>query len=301
MPLDIFLNRMSHYMYMHLDIYRRSRHRGPSSRALKGTPMDTEDTQNNDENRGDSIRPFGYWLRTLDALITTEFDKALEGEGVTRRDWMVLNVIAGDVDAPGFAERLARKGKRLRGLEQRGWATETGDGSWVLTDEGRAAKERLGAVVDGVRARVAGAVAPEDYATTVASLEAIARALGWDENARMPRSGFGQSFGRGFGRGFGPGPFGPDIHHGYGPNLHRGFRPGFGPGGGPTAMPDDEHCGHGHHGEHGHDPGHGHRGEPGGFGHTHRGRSHHGGGQGRGGERAYERGFVAGFAHGREV
>ena len=80
MPLDIFLKPMSHYIYMHLDIYRRSRHRGPSSRALKGTTMDTEDTQNNDENRGDSIRPFGYWLRTLDALITTEFDKALQGD-----------------------------------------------------------------------------------------------------------------------------------------------------------------------------------------------------------------------------
>jgi hypothetical protein len=270
--------------------------------------MDTEDSQNNDESGGDSIRPLGYWLRTVDALITTEFARAFDGEGVTRRDWMLLNMIAGDVDAPGFAENLARKGKRLRGLEQRGWVDETGDGSWVLTDEGRAAKERLGAIVEGVRARVAGAVPPEDYATTVASLEAIARALGWDENARMPRPGFGRGFGRAFGRGFGPGPFGHDIHHDFGPNLHKGFRPGFGPGGGPTAMPDDAYCGHGHRADHSHEPEHGHRGdhgrhrEHGGFGYPHHERhNHRGRGQGRGGERAYERGFDAGFARGREV
>jgi hypothetical protein len=260
--------------------------------------MDTEDTENNDETPEGGSRPLGYWLRTVDALISTEFAKAFDGEGVTRRDWMLLNVLAGEVDAPGFAERLARKGKRLRGLEQRGWVEETGDGSWVLTDEGRAAKERLGAIVDGVRSRVAGAVPPEDYATTVASLEAIARALGWDENARMPGPGFGRGFGRAFGRGFGPGPFGHDIHHDFGPNLHRGFRPGFGPGGGPTAMPDDEHCGHGHHSEHGHQQ-HGHHTDHGGFGHgRHR---HHGTSEGQGGERAYERGFDAGFARGREA
>ena len=84
--------------------------------------------------------------------------------------------------AAGLRERFARKGKRLRNLEERGWTEEPGDGTWVLTDEGRAAKERLGAIVDGIRSRVAGAVSPEDFATTMASLEAIARELGWDES-----------------------------------------------------------------------------------------------------------------------
>ena len=149
---------------------------------------------------------------------------------------MLLNVVAGDVDAPGFAERLARKGKRLRGLEQRGWVEETGDGTWILTDEGRAAKERLGAIVDGIRSRVAGAVSPEDFATTLASLEAIARELGWDENERMPwtasaaasAAGSDGASVAGSAR-LGPG-FGHDIHHDFGPNLHKGFRPGLRPG-----------------------------------------------------------------------
>ena len=66
---------------------------------------------------------------------------------------MLLNALAGDID-PALAERLARRPKRMRGLEARGWAEERGDGTWVLTDEGRAAKERLGAAVDGIRSRV---------------------------------------------------------------------------------------------------------------------------------------------------
>ena len=94
-------------------------------------------------------RPLGYWLRTVDRLITDEFASALADEEVTRRDWMLLNAVSGDVDVPGLAERLARKGKRLAGLEKRGWVDQAGDGTWTLTDEGRAAKERIGAIVDG--------------------------------------------------------------------------------------------------------------------------------------------------------
>ena len=209
----------------------------------------TDNTENSDnsanegaENVGADRRPIGYWLRTVDAFITREFARAFDDEGVSRRDWMLLNVVSGDVDAPGFAERLARKGKRLRGLEQRGWVEEAGDGTWTLTDEGRAAKERLGAVVDGIRSRVAGAVSPEDFATTIASLEAIARELGWDEDERGPwagfgrgfgrgfRPGFGRGFGEGFGPGFGPRGFGPEMRHGFGPGARHGFGEGFGPG-----------------------------------------------------------------------
>jgi len=96
-----------------------------------------------------------------------------------------------------------------------------------------------GGDIDAVRARVSGAVSPEDYATTVAALEAIARELGWDE------SHAGHGSGRGERHGFGPGAHG---HRGFGPDA--GFGRGFGPG-----------FGHGHHGR-GFGPGergHGHR------------------------------------------
>ena len=274
------------------------------------------------EDRGTDGRPLGYWLRAVDALLTHEFAKAFEAEGVTRRDWMLLHVLSGDVEAPGIAERLARKGKRLRGLEDRGWVVEI-DGAWALTDEGRAATERLGSVVGDLRSRVSGAVSPEDYATTMASLEAIARELGWDENTNgrgFGRRGLGRPpFGRrGFGPGFdgagfekggsGPGPMHPGYRDGFGPNLHRGFPSPWGPGHGPDAHHEPAehadgghaHGGHGHGGEHGH-AGHAHGGhcEPGHRGHGGHGRGHHR--RGRHAERAYERGFDAGFARGREA
>ncbi|MEZ3160791.1 hypothetical protein AB1K54_09635 [Microbacterium sp. BWT-B31] len=245
-------------------------------------------------------RPLGFWLRAVDGLITRAFAEAFAGEGVTRRDWMVLNVLSGDVDAPALRDRLARKGKRLRDLEDRGWVDQQGDGTWVLTDEGRAAKERLGAVVDGIRQRVAGAVPPEHYATTIASLEAIARELGWNPESGAERGPWGRRFGRG--RRFSP-SFGPS-----GRGLRPEFRPGFGPGFAPGFAQWAENgrgCGEGWgayserhsdgcrgHGAHAHGHGRSHHGH----GHDHR--DQHGHGHGDHAEHAYERGFDAGYARG---
>ncbi len=278
------------------------------------------DTTSPDEQGGPQ-RPLGYWLRLVDGLLSREFATAFEGEGVTRREWMLLNAHSGDIDAPGLSERLARKGgKRLRRLEQLGWAEEQGDGTWVLTDAGREARERLGAAVSGIRSRVSGAVSPEDYATTVASLEAIARDLGWDENQPFPRAGgfgpgrfgpggfgpggFGPGgFGPGgFGSGrFGPGGFGPwpgraDLRFGWGPNRHHGFAPG-GHGHAGHRHAGHGHAGHGDLGHHGHAHGehrHGHAGHHahGEHRHGHAGHGH----RGHKAQRAYERGFAAGFS-----
>ena len=278
-------------------------------------------------------KPLGYWLRTVDALLSREFATAFESTGAGRRDWMILNMLSGEVEAPGFAARLARKGKRLQGLADRGWVEQLGDGTWTLTDEGGAAQARLGEVVDGIRSRVSGAVSAEDYAITMASLEAMARELGWDENAPKVWRGFRPGFGprgggggrggfpgrAGFGpwaRGGRPDPVDGEIRDGSGRNRHHGFRPGFGPGGpGVTGTPEDGFdpsasnttCGHAQGpGEHGFGErgfgergfgAHGHR-----DGHREDGRGRGGFRPGRGGqgaERAFERGFDAGFTRGR--
>lgn len=233
-------------------------------------------------------RPLGFWLRTVDALLDRAFADALEKDDASRRDWMLLNAVDGTVDAPWLIERLARRSGRARRLAERGWIAET-DGGWTLTDDGRAAKDRLGGIVDGIRERVAGAVSPEDLATTLASLEAIARELGWDENrpfdaARDAHRRFGRH-GHRFGSGFdapgfpgapgfaGAAGFGPERRfgprHGFGPGFdpRRGFGPGFDPRRGVAG----EDCAE--------------RGPRG--GHRH------------GGEAAFERGFSAGFAQGR--
>ncbi|MBD3757960.1 MAG: hypothetical protein IE924_07750 [Microbacterium sp.] len=168
-------------------------------------------------------------------------------------------------------------GKKLRPLIERGWVAEDGDG-WTLTDEGRAAKERLGEIVAGIRARVAATVSDEDFATTLATLEAIATELGWDPDEWMP-------LGRGFGRG----------RRGFRPEFGRGFRAGhevfgphFGEGYGHEADRECDHGGPRHDGPHGqrhHGEVHGH----------YRGHGDHAA------QHAYERGFDAGFSRGAEA
>ncbi|MBS0023711.1 MarR family winged helix-turn-helix transcriptional regulator [Microbacterium paraoxydans] len=252
-------------------------------------------------------RPFGYWLKAVDRLMAAEFAAAFDGEGITRRDWRLLNVVDGtaDHDRPLNPHKLHR-------LIDRGWVTADGEG-WALTDDGRAAKERLGALVDGIRAKVVDAVPAEDLDTTLASLEAIARAFGWEEGTPLPRT-HRDPRGHRHRRGFGfPGPFGRHdfgprsfAEHGSGP---RSFGHGFGEHGFDRHGLDgrDDH-GRGHdHGRggfgHGHDPRgfderHGHAAPEGPCGHGHR----HG--HGRPGERrarhAFERGFDAGFQRGRD-
>lgn len=86
----------------------------------------------------------------------------------------------------------------------RGWVTIGADGI-TLTDAGRDAHAALRTKVEAVRQTVADAVSPEDLATTLASLESIARAFGWDEasaHEHGPRGRFGRGP-RGHRSGFG--------------------------------------------------------------------------------------------------
>jgi hypothetical protein len=304
--------------------------------------MNSEDTDSTPSDEGtpgtapegvpSDRRPLGYWLRAVDGLITREFAAAFDGADIDRRDWMLLNALSGGAPLPALAERFVRKGKRLRNLAERGWVEENGDGTWTLTEEGRAARTQLGETVDGIRSRVAGAVSPEDYATTTASLDAIARELGWEEGQRMPRgfgrgrgfgAGFRPDFGPGFRGGFAPGfrggpGFGPGFRHGFGPERHEAHGHGFGheahghgfgheahghgfaperhEAHGEGHAPRGAHC-HPHH-EHGSHEHGAHR--HGGRGHGHGGRGH-GERSGRSVQRAYERGFDAGFSRGRSA
>ena len=237
--------------------------------------MNTSESQ----NPAHTSRPFGYWLKAADRLMAAEFATAFEGEHATRRDWRLLNIVDGTVSA-----HRPLNDHKLHRLVERGWVARDGDG-WTLTDDGRAAKDRLGAIVDGIRSKVTDAVSAEEMATTLAALEKIARAFGWDEETPLPRGrrhGFG---GRGHGRrqGF-PRGFGRDTHDGEcrrerGHGRRHGFdsRHGFGPRG---------HASH-ERGEHEHA--------------AHE-RGHHGPQRVvRLTQHAYERGFDAGFSRGRDA
>src|SRR5688572_16061363 len=131
-------------------------------------------------------RPFGYWLRVIDRRLDEAMRELFAAEGITRRDWRRLNLVAGTVSDPRMSEKLAARPERVQPLVERGWV-EGEPGAWRLTEAGNAARASLHERVSSLRARVAGAVSPEDFATTVASLEAISRELGWNEGERMPR------------------------------------------------------------------------------------------------------------------
>ncbi|MFT4258956.1 MarR family winged helix-turn-helix transcriptional regulator [Microbacterium sp.] len=208
-------------------------------------------TENTSKNTSEprTPRPLGYWLKATDRLMAAEFDAAFAHEGVNRRDWRLLNVVDGTVEATRPLHP-----RKLAGLIERGWVAPEGDG-WTLTDEGRAAKTRLAELAENIRARVTDAVSPDDLDTTLRTLEQIARAFGWDENTPLPRRaahrsrrGAGRDFGDGRRNGFGE-------RHGFGDRNGFGQRHGFGDGYplpgrdgfGPASFADDadqRHDGH---------------------------------------------------------
>lgn len=67
----------------------------------------------------------------------------------------------------------------------------------------------------GLDATAREGISDEDYATTMATLEAMARNLGWDETQGMPAGGPSGWRGHGSYPGFGP-SFGPGFRRGYG-------------------------------------------------------------------------------------
>ena len=203
--------------------------------------MTTPDNTQNSDNRPASPRPFGFWLKVIDRRLDEAMGDLFAEEGITRRDWRRLNLVAGTVTDPRMSEKLAARPERVEPLVERGWI-EGEPGAWRLTEAGEAARASLHERVATLRAKVAGAVSPEDFATTMASLEAIAGELGWVEGERMPRR-----HGRGFGRRHGREGFG--RHHdgeGFGRRHDgEGHRHGEGHGA------DHGRCGHGHGRSHG--------------------------------------------------
>lgn len=196
-------------------------------------------------------RPIGYWLRVVDRKLDDAMRDLFADEGITRRDWRRLNLIAGTVDDARLRRKITAHPERLAPLVARGWVTDE-PGAPRLTEEGEVSYAALRERVAELRSRVAGAVAPDDYRTTLATLEAVARELGWQEGERMPRR----------------------RHHG---DARRGHSHG-------RAAHDDRdrrHHGHAHHGHgheghaHGHE-GRAHHGHEHGHHHAHHGNEHHG-------------------------
>lgn len=272
-------------------------------------------------------RSLAHRLSAVSHALHNRLFEQLRASDLDPRTVAILSVIDGRFDAPWVSDRIARGGKRVAGLAERGWIARVDD-AWTLTDDGRAVLDR----VEADRAAILADLPADELAQLSASLDAVAEALGVDAADSGPRGsrggrggfgpGFGPGFGRGFGAGFGPGFRGSSEHarsergeHGERGHGRHGDHAGFerGEHGRHDGVEHGRHRGfeHGRHGgfdrcERGH-RGYGEHAMPasGRDGHgSHRDGEHRHGGSHRAhraAQHAFERGFDAGFVRGREA
>jgi hypothetical protein len=139
-------------------------------------------------------RPVGFWLKLVDRLVDEQFAQTLEEHGVTRRQWQLLNVLA--AGAASVEQLDAAVAPFLRGATDDSPAessvehlTELIESAWVdatptgyeLTERGRAALDRLEAVVAEQRTVATAGVTEDEYTAAVNVLERMARNLGFTE------------------------------------------------------------------------------------------------------------------------
>ena len=102
---------MSHYIYMQHD-------------KLRNHMQSTEDNNNADNTDTDNIntdistqdRSLSYWLKATGRLLAAEREALFEREGVTRRDWRILNLVS-----KGLPAHPRAGGPKMRKLVDRGW------------------------------------------------------------------------------------------------------------------------------------------------------------------------------------
>ncbi|MEU8616880.1 hypothetical protein [Streptomyces sp. NPDC048623] len=131
-------------------------------------------------------RPLGYWLKHIDGAIDSAMARLFAAEGLTRRDWQVLNTVShGPVPLPDLDTALApflspadpTVRPRVDALTARGWASLTPDGTVTLTAEGRAAHGRVSTQVGTLRAQVTACLSPEEFGTLMTLLRRVGEHL----------------------------------------------------------------------------------------------------------------------------
>ncbi len=133
-------------------------------------------------------RPIGYWVKLVDRLLEEQLDGTLQNDGLTRREWQLLNTLS---DSPRSQEELedavspflangATLDQQLAGLTRRALITSV-EKYFALTDAGALLLQRALESVSAQRQQLVMGLSDDDYERTVATLEAMARNLGWDE------------------------------------------------------------------------------------------------------------------------
>jgi hypothetical protein len=128
-----------------------------------------------------SDRPLGWWLKHVEGLREVAFDRSLEREGIVRRHWQLLNVIAAGAGSVAEAEdaylRLGADTTELVStsdqLLTRGWLYYRA-GRLEVTPVGAAIRERLASALAAQRDLLTAGIDPEHYRITVNTLRRVA-------------------------------------------------------------------------------------------------------------------------------
>lgn len=126
------------------------------------------------------LKPIGYYLKALDALITEDFARTLSAYELTRRDWQVLNSLAlqGPLTRPELSRLLrpfwepgARPLDEVAGaLITHGLLAADAD-TLALTEAGRRTHAEVASLVEAGRARLMRGLTNDDYLRTVTVLD----------------------------------------------------------------------------------------------------------------------------------
>ena len=161
-------------------------------RSVKGASAAGTTTE-----RDPGERPIGYWLKLVDRLIDQDVDEVFLRTGLTRRHWQVLNMVRDGVSdvttvdsvLSPFTAGGARPGghapagrAEISDLQAPGGVAQGGAG-WEVTVAGQHAYHDLLDAVSLSRERLAEGITREQYDRTIATLEQMARNLGWSPGA----------------------------------------------------------------------------------------------------------------------
>lgn len=127
------------------------------------------------------LKPIGYYLKHLDALLNQEFDRTLGESGLSRRHWQVLHALAtnGPLDSATLTARLRpfwdqdaiTLDEVTSDLTARGWITlETASGGYSTTPAGELGHTEVERIVVATREQVTAGVTDEEYEAAVTVL-----------------------------------------------------------------------------------------------------------------------------------
>jgi DNA-binding MarR family transcriptional regulator len=126
-------------------------------------------------------KPLGYWLKHLDTLIETCFERTLAEHGLTRRHWQVFNTIAvapttqADLDH-ALAPFQPNVQTEVDDLAAKGWATRDDD-LVTTTEAGKTAFAEVSTRIHAQRRRITDGIPDEEYLRTVETLRHMAANL----------------------------------------------------------------------------------------------------------------------------